>query len=174
MTTTRPQFLILSPAECRLELRRHYVGRLAYLNAGSVDIEPIGFVARGDWIFFRSAYGSKLEALAHNPFAAFEVDEARGPADWVSVVAHGTIYMLPPDGAPIERREFARAVAALRRVAPETLSAGDPTPQRDTVYGLHIDRISGRTGQPASAPRRGRKAQPIRRRPARRGTPDGT
>lgn len=144
------------------------------MNAGAVDIEPIGYVARGEWILFRSAYGAKLEALAHNPWAAFEVDEVKGPANWESVVAHGTIYMLPEDGAPIERREFARALAALRRVAPKTLTTDDPTPDRDIVYGLHIDRLSGRTGQPASAPRRGRKIQLIRRAPPRRGTPDAS
>lgn len=167
--TTRPQFLILSPAECRAVLERHHVGRLAFLNAGAVDIEPIGYVARGEWIFFRSAYGAKLEALSHNPWAAFEVDDVKGPANWVSVVAHGTIYLLPEDGGPVERREFARAVASLRRVSPEVLTSDDPTPYRDTVYGLHIDRISGRTGQPASAPRRGRKVQPLRSAPAGRG-----
>lgn len=171
---TQPQFLILSPADCRAVLERHHVGRLAFLNAGVVDIEPISFVARGEWILFRSAYGAKLEALAHSPWAAFEVDDVRGPANWVSVVAHGTIYMLPADGAPIERREFARALAALRRVAPETLTKDDPTPYRDTLFGLHVDRISGRTAQPGSAPRRGRRVQPIRSAPSRRGSGNGT
>jgi nitroimidazol reductase NimA-like FMN-containing flavoprotein (pyridoxamine 5'-phosphate oxidase superfamily) len=164
----RPQFLILTTAECQRVLGRSRVGRLAFLNAGSVDIEPIGYVARDNWIFFRSAYGAKLEALAHSPYAAFEVDEVRGPEDWISVVAHGTTYLLPADGGPVERRAFARAVAALRRVAPETLTSDDPTPHRDTIYGLHVDRISGRTGQPASAPRRGRKVQPNRATPSRR------
>jgi nitroimidazol reductase NimA-like FMN-containing flavoprotein (pyridoxamine 5'-phosphate oxidase superfamily) len=142
--TTHPQFLILTAAECRSLLERNHVGRLAFLNQGSVDIEPISYVARGDWLFFRSAYGAKLEAVSHNPYAAFEIDEVKGPSKWMSVVAHGTIYMLPSDGAPVERRAFSRALAALRRVAPETLTPDDPTPYRDTVYGLHVDRISGR------------------------------
>ena len=172
--TTRPRFLILEPAVCRRVLARNRVGRLAFLNQGSVDIEPIAYVARGDWIFFRSAYGAKLEALAHNPFAAFEVDEVKGPASWTSVVAHGTIYMLPPDGAPIERREFARALAALRRLSPDALTDADPTPYRDTVYGLHVDRVAGRMAQPESAPRRGRKAQPLRRAPRGRRVPNGS
>jgi len=151
--TTRAHFNVLSPAKCRAVLQRHHVGRLAFFNAGTVDIEPIGFVARGDWIFFRSAYGAKLEALAHNPYAAFEVDEVQSRTSWASVVAHGTIYMLPPDGAPIERRAFASALAALRRVAPETLTKDDPTPERDRVYGLHVDRVSGRAARPGKSRR---------------------
>ena len=172
--TTHPQFLVLTAAECRSFLERNHVGRMAFLNEGSVDIEPISYVARGDWIFFRSAYGAKLEALSHNPYAAFEVDEVKGPTQWMSVVAHGTIYLLPADGGPVEKREFARAVASLRRVAPETLTDRDPTPYRDTVYGLHVDRVSGRTAQPASIPRRGRKIQPIRPVPTRLGTTNGS
>jgi nitroimidazol reductase NimA-like FMN-containing flavoprotein (pyridoxamine 5'-phosphate oxidase superfamily) len=171
--TRAPRFLILTSEDCRAVLDRNHVGRLAFINQATIDIEPIGYVARDKWVFFRSAYGSKLEALAHNPFVAFEVDEVAGPFDWRSVVVHGTIYMLPADGAPIERRVFERAVAALRSVMPETLTPGDPTPARDTVYGLHVDRVSGRMAQPASAKPGGRRAQPVGKSPKRRSTTNG-
>jgi nitroimidazol reductase NimA-like FMN-containing flavoprotein (pyridoxamine 5'-phosphate oxidase superfamily) len=171
--TTRPEFLVLTSEECRNVLERNRVGRLAFVNGSSVDIEPIGYVSSGDWIFFRSAYGAKLEALSHNPFAAFEVDHVAGPTDWVSVVVHGTIYMLPPDGGPIEKREFARAVAALRKVMPTAFTDDDPTPYRENVYGLHIDRLSGRMAQPAGAERKARTPQPIRAKPKRRGMSSG-
>ena len=165
--TMRPEFLVLTPEDCRAVLERNHVGRLAFMNGPRVDIEPIGYVANGSWIFFRSAYGAKLEAFTHNPFAAFEVDQVAGPTSWVSVVAHGTIYMLPPDGGPVEQREFARAVDALRRVSPETFTAADPTPNRETVYGLHIDNLVGRMAQPAGAERKGRALQPKRKKPKR-------
>ncbi|MEX2177228.1 MAG: pyridoxamine 5'-phosphate oxidase family protein [Gemmatimonadaceae bacterium] len=172
--THAPQFLILTSSDCQDVLDRNHVGRLAFINQRTVDIEPIGYVARGNWLFFRSAYGSKLEALAHNPFVAFEVDEVKGPFDWRSVVVHGTIYMLPADGAPIERREFERALAALRRVVPETLMPSDPTPARENVYGLHIDHVSGRMAQPATAKRGGRRAQPVAKAPKRRRPTNGS
>lgn len=167
-----PQFLILSEADCRDVLQRNHVGRLAFINGTSVDIEPLGYVFRDNWLFLRSAYGAKLEALAHNPFVAFEVDEAKGPFDWRSVVAHGTIYLLPSDGAPLERREFDRAVQALRTVLPRTLTKDDPTPAREIVYGLHIDRLEGRMAQSAPA-KRTSKLQPVRTPPPRRGVTDG-
>ena len=163
--TMRPEFLVLTPEECRKVLDANHVGRLAYVNANAVDIEPIGYVAAGSWIFFRSAYGAKLEALSHNPFAAFEVDQVAGPASWASVVAHGTVYMMPADGAPIEQRTYARAVAELAKAMPGAFSDDDPTPNRAIVYGLHVDRMTGRMAQPSGAERKGRAPQPVRKPP---------
>jgi uncharacterized protein len=92
----------------------------------------------------RSAYGAKIEALEHNPYVAFEVDEVRGPFDWSSVVTHGTIYHLPSNGSFADRNAFSTAVAALRTVMPDALTPADPVPERTIVYGIRIDRVSGR------------------------------
>lgn len=139
-----PKFLVLRDSECRELLSAHHVGRLAFQSGGVVDIQPLGYVHQGNWLIMRSAWGSKLEALEGNPFVAFEVDEATGPFDWRSVVVQGTIYELPPDGGDVERNEFTKAVAALREVMPEALASDDPVPERNIVYGLRIDRMSGR------------------------------
>jgi nitroimidazol reductase NimA-like FMN-containing flavoprotein (pyridoxamine 5'-phosphate oxidase superfamily) len=142
--TKAPQFFILTPEDCREILELNQLGRLAFRHGETIDIEPIGYAAKGNWLFMRSAYGSKLEALAHNPYVAFEVDEIKGPFDWRSVVAHGTIYMLPFDGSAVDRRQFERAVEALREVMPAALTERDPVPERQIVYGLHVDRVDGR------------------------------
>ena len=170
-----PEFFVLTPSDCTKVLARNHVGRLAYRSGPTIDIEPVGYVASKDWLFMRSAYGAKLEALAHDPFVAFEVDEIDGPFDWQSVVAHGTIYLLPRQGAPIDQRQFERALSALRGAMPSVLTANDPVPERQTVYGLHIDRLTGRM----ATSRRGKK--PVRRAkakagkaPRRRLSPDGT
>ncbi len=166
--TRLPSFYELSEAECRALLARHGVGRLAFLAAGPrVDIQPLGYVLRGDWLFMRSAYGAKLEALERNPYVAFEVDEVRGPFDWESVVVHGTIYLLSPTGSDVDRSTFADAVEALRSVMPEALTPNDPVPSRSNVYGLRIDEVRGRSAggeanrtpvaaSPKKAPRRPR------------------
>jgi nitroimidazol reductase NimA-like FMN-containing flavoprotein (pyridoxamine 5'-phosphate oxidase superfamily) len=149
----RPEFLELTPKDRARVLERNHIGRLAFLRDGRVDIEPVGYVAQGDWVFVRSAHGAKLEAFARNPYVAFEVDEVDGPFDWRSVVAQGTIYMLPADGAPIEKREFERAVRALRTIMPDALTTADPVPERIVVYGLHIDRLTGRMARSAKRSR---------------------
>jgi nitroimidazol reductase NimA-like FMN-containing flavoprotein (pyridoxamine 5'-phosphate oxidase superfamily) len=165
--TKTPAFYPLSLRECQVLLARNHVGRLAFRSGPNIDIQPIGYVARRDWLFMRSAYGAKLEALAHDPFVAFEVDEVHGPFDWRSVVAHGTIYLLSPEGAPAGS-DYTRALRALRRVFPSTLTIGDPVPEREIVYGLHIQRLDGRmaesTQRPTKARRRGIVVKPTPRR----------
>ena len=172
--TKAPQFYVLTPADCAEVLQRNHIGRLAFMNREIVDIEPIGYVAQGGWIFLRSAYGTKLEALVHNPYVAFEVDEVRSPLDWRSVVAHGTIYMLPSDGAPLEQHEYNRAVDALRGAMPEALTERDPVPERQIVYGLHVDRVDGRMAQSITSgkPLRRRKTK-VKAAPKRRRSPNG-
>jgi len=171
--TKAPVFSVLTPADCAKFLARNHVGRLAFRNAETVDIEPLGYVADGGWLFMRSSYGAKLEAIAHSPYVAFEVDEIKGPFDWQSVVVHGTIYLLPADGAPIEQRQFRRAVMALQSAMPGAFTQADPVPERQIVYGLHIDRLDGRMAQsrPGKTPRRARATS----KPAlkRRRAPDG-
>ena len=153
--THTPQFRALSRPECHEVLKANHLGRIAFVHDGNVDIEPITYVFSCEWLFMRSGPGTKLEALAHNPFVAFEVDEVRGLFDWRSVVVHGTIYMLPSDGAPIERHEFDHAVTALRKVVPDAFTENDPAPDRQHVYGLHVDHMTGRMASSRSAAKAG-------------------
>ena len=143
----KPVFSALSDDECRAVLDRNHVGRLAFLNHGVVDIEPVHYIAADSWIFVRSADGAKLHAFAHNPYVAFEVDEIDATFDWRSVVAHGTIYVMSEHGDSAEREDFELALDALRSFIPETLTEGDPTPFRNTIYGLHMDRVAGRMAE---------------------------
>lgn len=143
----KPVFSALTDDECRVVLRRNHVGRLGFLNHGVVDIEPVHYIAADSWIFVRSAEGTKLHAFAHNPYVAFEVDEIDATFDWRSVVAHGTIYLMSEHGDNAEREDFDLALDALRSFIPETLTEGDPTPFRNTIYGLHVDRVAGRMAE---------------------------
>lgn len=151
-----PSFRELSETECLALLGRNHVGRLAFAHDNRVDIEPIHYVSWDGWIFGRTSAGAKLEALKHRPWVAFEVDEVRSIFDWKSVVVHGTIYLLPEDGAPIERQEFERAVDMLRAFMPQAMTNVDPVPWRSTIFGLHIAEISGRLAEATPAGARGR------------------
>ncbi len=142
-----PVFTALTDDECRAVLARNHVGRVAFLNERVVDIEPVHYAAADSWIFVRSAEGTKLEAFAHCPYVAFEVDEIDAPFDWRSVVAHGTIYLMSEHSVRVDRLEFERALRALRSVVPTALTRGDPTPFRRTIYGIHIDRVTGRRAE---------------------------
>jgi nitroimidazol reductase NimA-like FMN-containing flavoprotein (pyridoxamine 5'-phosphate oxidase superfamily) len=140
-------FSILSADECNAVLSRNHIGRLAFVNFGRVDIQPLSYVAAGSWLFMRSAGGSKLDALAHTPYVAFEVDEAKNPSDWRSVVVRGTIYWMFDDERHVDNATLERAVEALRSFQPQALRDEDPTPFRRTLYGLHIDLMTGRKAE---------------------------
>lgn len=164
----------LSAAGCRSVLERNHVGRIAYLWESRVDIEPVSYAFAGNWIFLRSAAGTKMNALAHAPYVAFEVDEIKSVASWQSVVAHGTVYLLSDRGDRADRGGFERAVRALRSFLPQTFRADDPVPFRDTVYGIHVDRLTGRTARSTRVKRAKRKTVRRTRSPSRRGhTADG-
>lgn len=166
----KPVFAALSADECWALLGRNHVGRLAFFNHGVVDIEPVHYVAALDaWLFVRSAEGTKMEVFAQHPYVAFEVDEIDAMFDWRSVVAHGTVYLMSEHGVRTDRIAFERALRALRSFIPATLEQDDPTPLRRRVYGIHVDRLTGRVAEqrgpvsgrrplkvPLSSPRRRR------------------
>ncbi len=169
--TSVPRFSVLTPKECAEVLARNHVGRLAFRVQRALDIQPLGYVARDQWLFLRSAYGAKLDAITSDPFVAFEVDEIDGPFDWRSVVVHGTVYVLQADGGPVTQPYALQALEALRTAMPETHTASDPVPERRILYGLNIQQVSGRkawTGVTELESRRELNSKPLppRRLPA--------
>lgn len=143
-TIRRAVFSALDEAEAWEVLARNHVGRLAFFNHGVVDIEPVNYVAEDSWLFLRSRSGTKLEVFAHHPYVAFEVDEIKSDLDWQSVVAHGTVYLMSASSVGVDRVVYERAVRALRSYSPAALRTGDSVPSRTVVYGIHVDRITGR------------------------------
>jgi nitroimidazol reductase NimA-like FMN-containing flavoprotein (pyridoxamine 5'-phosphate oxidase superfamily) len=145
------QFFDLDEGECRALLGRQRIGRLAFLSGVRLEIQPVGYVLHDDWLFMRSAYGTKLAAIDRHPYVALEADEIRGPFDGASVVVRGTIYELSGAADAVGRATFATALRALRTVMPETLGPDDPVPDRTIVYGLRIDAMTGRRAGRAEA-----------------------
>ena len=140
-----PVFRDLSKEESEQLLRTHNVGRLAFSSARSVDIRPLHYVFADGWLFGRTAEGSKLHALRHNQWVAFEVDEIASPLDWVSVVARGTFYLLHSDGSIHDVRLYQRGVDSIRKLAPEAFSDSDPVSFRTALFGISIGTLSGRS-----------------------------
>ena len=137
-----PTFRPMTERESRMLLRRNHVGRIAFTFKDRVDIEPIGYLLKGDWLYGRTSFGQKLVQLKHNPWVAFEVDEVDGPFDWKSVVVHGTVYFLNAEGQ--EHADFAKAISLFRTREPRTMAERDPAPHRTVFFRIHLDRVSGR------------------------------
>lgn len=135
----------LSPEECHALLRSHHVGRLAYAYKQRVDIEPLHFVADGEWLYLRTGQGTKVAMLEHQPWVALEVDEISALFDWRSVVVHGGVQLLNPADGPEGKARWEHAVQAFRQIVPAAFGPGDPTPHRDVMLRVHISHIEGRT-----------------------------
>lgn len=134
----------LTSEECQALLSRHHVGRLAYAYKQRVDIEPLHYVADGEWLYLRTGRGTKVSMLEHQPWVALEVDEIRDLFDWESVVVHGSVQVLNPlTGGETDAR-WQHAVATFRRLVPTAFAAGDPTPQRDVMLRVHMSHVEGR------------------------------
>lgn len=139
-----PTFRELGMDECSALLTRHNVGRLAYLSGKRVAIEPIHYVFEEGMLYGRTSPGSKVDALAHRPWVAFEVDEMEGIFDWRSVEVQGTYYRADEQGSPTERDAWAHAVELLSALVPATMTPSDPVSFRNVVFRIHVDHITGR------------------------------
>ncbi len=143
-----PRFHDLDIAECEALLAAHHVGRIAFSYRDTVDIEPIHYIWSQGWIYGRTGEGSKLRALAHNRWVAFEVDEVSALFDWRSVVVKGALYLLESDGDAPVQTAYVHAVELLRRFLPEVFTSDDPTPDRSVIFRIHADRVTGRAASP--------------------------
>ena len=143
-THAPPRIVELSAEACTALLRRHHVGRMAYAFRERVDITPIHYVYSDGWLFARTSHGGKMDLLAHAPWVAFEVDEIDSVFDWRSVVVHGTAHTMEREGSSLDAEHWARGIAALRVVVPETGTADDPVPYRTLVFGIFVHSVTGR------------------------------
>ncbi len=136
-----PTIRAMRGEEAEALLTRNHVGRIAFSLHDRVDVEPLHYVYDAPWIFGRTSAGAKLLTLEHNQWCAFETDEVHGMFDWQSVVVKGPFS---PRDSHFARWNYDRALAALRRLLPATLTDADPTPHRNVVFGVHASEISGR------------------------------
>ena len=141
------KFSELTREECNALLERNHVGRIAFSYHDHVDIEPIHFVYENEWLYCRTAEGTKLRTLAHNRWVAFEADEVSALFDWKSVVVKGALYLLESGGAQAET--YDHALSVLRKLSPELFGEKDPAPMRKVVFRIHADQVTGRQASTA-------------------------
>lgn len=121
---------VLGPDECWDLVARAPVGRVAFVNAGVVEVLPVTHGVVGHRIVFRSGDGGKLTASRMAPSVAFEVDEW-DPTDnsgW-SVLARGTAESSPTDAEALDALGLESWVASA---------------DRGTWIEVRIDEITGR------------------------------
>ena len=139
-----PKFRELSRGECVELLERNQSGRIAYSFHDRLDIEPISYVFADGWIYGRTSPGSKLITIRHHHWVAFEVDEIEGRYDWRSVVVHGSMYVLHPNGGDRDREAYQTALDVIQSAEADALTPTDPTPHRNELFRIYVDEMIGR------------------------------
>jgi nitroimidazol reductase NimA-like FMN-containing flavoprotein (pyridoxamine 5'-phosphate oxidase superfamily) len=153
--TRGPHFRDLDRGEVDEILARNNVGRIAFARENLIDIVPVHYVYAGDWIYGRTAPGGRVDTLGEPWWpVAFEVDEVDGLFDWRSVVVHGGLYIISPEGAGWERDAWMTGVGLLRKLMPEALREDDRVPSRSRLFRIAVQEVSGKvatSGVPSQA-----------------------
>lgn len=89
LRTTRAEELSKEES-LRLLSEQSYLGRVGFLDRGTIEVLPVNYLVDGTSVVFCTAPGTKLAALAGGADVAFEVDQTKPlyHAGW-SVVVHG-------------------------------------------------------------------------------------
>jgi hypothetical protein len=146
---TKPLTIVELSREAGLRLlAEHRIGRIAFTFQDRVDIEPISYVFADGWIYARSSPGTKLTAVSHHPFVAFEIDDIRSASDWRSVVVHGTIYFIDPERGDEDRALYDEAVRHLRSIDSSALTGHDSAPHRQQLFRIYVDEVTARSARP--------------------------
>jgi nitroimidazol reductase NimA-like FMN-containing flavoprotein (pyridoxamine 5'-phosphate oxidase superfamily) len=127
----------LQPDEIESVLRRHHIGRLAWVVDGEPYLVPLTYTYSQGAIYGHTLPGQKLDAMRAMPRVAFEVDERWQADSWRSVVVRGGFEELT---APADREA---ALAALRGAYPDAArSAGS-----GVVFRIRPTEMTGRIVQ---------------------------
>ena len=122
----------LNRAECLERLRRHSLGRLAYVaRAGVPDVVPVNYVLHGDQLLIRSGPGPKLQAAERRERVAVEVDEVdlQTRTGW-SVVVVGRARRMP--------------AAEQQALPPDEMPAPWVAGNRSGLIVVQVERVDGR------------------------------
>jgi nitroimidazol reductase NimA-like FMN-containing flavoprotein (pyridoxamine 5'-phosphate oxidase superfamily) len=123
---------VLTLSECLQRLRVTSLGRLAFVQSGSVVIVPVNYVLDGMTVMLRSTLGTKLQVAEDSRPVGFEIDGRDpdpGPA-W-SVLVQGVAQVVD-DPVTVRRCENLDLAPA---------PGHDPTA---SWIGIRADEISGR------------------------------
>lgn len=93
-------------AECLALLATEELGRLVVVVDGRPLVFPVNYVLDGDTVVFRTAAGTKLDAVRRS-FVAFEVDRAPTSGSGWSVVVEGWAHEVTSADAPGLRERLA-------------------------------------------------------------------
>jgi nitroimidazol reductase NimA-like FMN-containing flavoprotein (pyridoxamine 5'-phosphate oxidase superfamily) len=70
-------------------LQSQIVGRIGCHDGDLVYVVPISYAYDGEYVYFHSYEGKKIDIMRKNPKICFQIDEMKDMANWKSVIAWG-------------------------------------------------------------------------------------
>ena len=139
-----PRIRALSVLQSRFILSRNYVGRLAFVSHGRLELLPIHYVFVDGRIIGRISSRVGGAPWQGNIEVVFEVDEPIGLFEWRSVIVRGLLRKLAPPLLSEDRPAYWSAVSAFQTLVPGAFTERDPTPFRRALFTINPLEITGR------------------------------
>src|SRR5215204_5910919 len=79
----------LTPEQSYALLRGSRVAHLGVVSGGDPYVVPVNYVFDGEYVYFHSLPGKKVEAVRAHPRVCVQVDDVQGDYSWRSVIAFG-------------------------------------------------------------------------------------
>ncbi len=138
----------LTSRECRSEIERCGVGRVAFVRQGSPHIVPMRFSYDGSDLYGFSMLGEKIECMRENPFVCVEFDNQTSHFHWRSVIATGIYEELPESPANVDARQYALEVLQKHAMwwQPATVAARNAFVP--ILFRIRVTRLTGRQAEP--------------------------
>lgn len=75
-------------------LYQQLFGRMAMISSGKPYVVPVSYAFDGEYLYFHSRGGRKIEAMRRSPHVCFLVDSIDHLDSWRSVIVNGTFEEL--------------------------------------------------------------------------------
>jgi nitroimidazol reductase NimA-like FMN-containing flavoprotein (pyridoxamine 5'-phosphate oxidase superfamily) len=135
-------FGVLDDLEVEELLRSERVARLGVRGGDRVYVFPVCYGYDGEFVYVVSHEGLKVQLLRAAPEACIQVDQVQSPAEWRSVMLHGTYEELTDPAA--QDVAMAAIVGQTGEPMPSSIVPYLDGPAGVVVYRLHISDRTGR------------------------------
>lgn len=123
-------------------LRGGRVAHLGLVERGGPYVVPVNYVFDGEYFYFHTLPGRKVNAMRADPRVCVQVDEVRGDFCWKSVVAFGRAEELT--GPDARAHALSMLLAIFPHLTPvESLIAGDAAAPRPLTFRIRLEHVTG-------------------------------
>ena len=132
----------LTPEQSYALLRGCRVAHLGLVSGGDPYVVPINYAFDGEYVYFHSLPGKKVDAVRAHPRVCVQVEEVEGDCNWRSVLAFGQCEEVR--GSADRAHALGLLLSLFPHLTPvESLMAGDAGAPAPLAFRVHVERVTG-------------------------------